>query len=182
MKLSQISGYAEFCKLYSIEKDGCFEWSGSVNRQGYGRVYVAETGGRMGAHRLAWELANGKIPEGLYVCHHCDNPPCVRIDHLFLGTQEDNIRDASNKKRMKGNRVPRSAEQRARISLAQRGRKRSLESIKAGAEKIRGKKRPPHVGIAVARANALRIHSDVARGKYRINAEKRARDTKGRFT
>lgn len=54
----------------------------------------------MPAHRAAWILTNGRVPPGLFVLHHCDNPPCVRPDHLFLGTQTDNMRDASQKGRL----------------------------------------------------------------------------------
>jgi hypothetical protein len=50
-------------------------------------------------HRVAWELAFGPIPEGLWVLHHCDNPPCVRPDHLFLGTNLDNVQDKCRKGR-----------------------------------------------------------------------------------
>jgi hypothetical protein len=53
-----------------------------------------------GAHRIAWELTNGPIPAGLFVCHHCDTPGCVRPDHLFLGTAQENMQDASRKDRM----------------------------------------------------------------------------------
>jgi len=56
-----------------------------------------------GTHRVAWELTKGKIPNGLQACHHCDNPACCRPDHLFLGTQSDNIKDSVNKKRQIGN-------------------------------------------------------------------------------
>ena len=76
--------------------DGCWEWTGS-RRAGYGRAIVNQKSVR--AHRRAWVLTNGPIPDGLFVLHKCDNPPCVRPDHLFLGTQLDNRRDAVAKGR-----------------------------------------------------------------------------------
>lgn len=90
-----------------VDKSGeCWEWIAYRNnsRGGYGRFQPA-VGIRKEAHRYAWEITHGPIPDGLYVCHDCDNPSCVRPDHLFLGTQKDNIRDASRKGRMVGNRI-----------------------------------------------------------------------------
>ena len=88
-----------------VKDSGCREWTGALDRSGYGRIgmdhKVAFT------HRLAWELANGPIPDGLFVCHHCDNPPCCQTEptegypegHLFLGTDGDNSRDSAAKGR-----------------------------------------------------------------------------------
>jgi hypothetical protein len=87
----------------SVEKNanGCWEWRGEINKQnGYGHFYLA--GRKIGAHRAAFRLLVGPFDESLFVCHHCDNPPCVRPDHLFLGTQKDNLQDASRKGRTKG--------------------------------------------------------------------------------
>ena len=82
-----------------VDKSGeCWTWTGARTSYGYGKVSV---GGRLeGAHRVAWAMAYGPVPDGLHVCHRCDNPPCVRPDHLFLGTQVDNMADAREKGRL----------------------------------------------------------------------------------
>ena len=77
--------------------DGCWIWTGAHYRSGHGHSYFK--GKYVGAHRLSWILENGEIPEGTNVCHHCDNPPCVNPDHLFLGSQADNMRDMRQKNR-----------------------------------------------------------------------------------
>ena len=79
------------------KSDGCWEWTGSCGAKGYGQVGVK--GKNLRTHRVSWELTNGKIPEQLIVCHHCDNPKCVRPDHLFLGTNKDNTQDMLSKGR-----------------------------------------------------------------------------------
>lgn len=78
--------------------DDCWEWAGGRN-QGTGYGFFSVRSRTIGAHRAAWEVANGPIPAGIDVLHRCDNPPCVRPDHLFLGTHRDNMRDMRAKGR-----------------------------------------------------------------------------------
>jgi hypothetical protein len=75
----------------------CIIWLGP-HWNGYGKVYA--NGKMHWAHRVAWMLSNGEIPSGLWVCHHCDNRPCVNPSHLFLGTRSDNMKDSGNKGRL----------------------------------------------------------------------------------
>jgi HNH endonuclease len=90
-----------------IVKKGCWGWKGSFHPDGYGYLTVRkrlENNYRKNfyAHRISWEVHCGPIPEGLFVLHKCDNPPCTNPKHLFLGTNKDNMDDCSAKGRQNG--------------------------------------------------------------------------------
>ena len=72
--------------------DGCWNWQASITQDGYGKFAIRKSQ-IIHAHRASWLLSVGPIPEGAFVLHHCDNPPCVRPDHLYIGDAADNWRD-----------------------------------------------------------------------------------------
>jgi len=89
-----------------VNKDGptmprmetpCWVWTARKNQHDYGTIKIARIS--FLAHRASWIIANGTIPEGMCVCHRCDNPACIRFDHLFLGTPADNVHDRDLKGR-----------------------------------------------------------------------------------
>lgn len=95
----------QFWSRVSRNPDGCWEWRRARISSGYGN-FGGSTDGRRWmklAHRHAWEITNGPIPLGMVVLHRCDNPPCVRPDHLSLGTMRDNTADMIQKGRWVSN-------------------------------------------------------------------------------
>lgn len=82
---------------YTVTETGCWEYSGDRLPTGYGRLM--QDGRILLAHRVAWALTHGEIADGLYVCHKCDNPPCMNPAHLFLGDVRENNRDRTLKGR-----------------------------------------------------------------------------------
>lgn len=100
-----------------IKGDGCWEWSGTRNARGYGKISRDHRPGTMDyAHRISWEIHFGPIPDGMDVRHFvCDNPPCVRPDHLRIGDRRANMADAMRKGRLRTGLAHRDA----RLSDAQ---------------------------------------------------------------
>ena len=138
---------------------GCWLWTGAKNGDGYGNY---GRGGRTRkASRVAWELAHGPIPDGLWVLHHCDNPPCVKTEpderwpegHLFLGTCSDNHKDAVAK---------------GRWNSPQR-----LAGYKATALKLAG--RPGLLGEANGNAKLTKSDVDAIRSRYASGLESQSR-------
>lgn len=133
--------------------DGCWEWTaGMSNTNGYG-VFTTPYNPHQSAHRFAWVIHNGPIPEGLHVCHHCDNRKCVRPDHLFLGTAKDNTHDMIRKGRQAvGERAGQS-----KLTTQQVAEMRSLY-------KGRRKAGPTHQTFADRYNINLRTVGDILRG------------------
>ena len=94
--------------IVRTELGPCWIWTGALREKGYGQLMVRAIGRPMIATRVAWFLAHETWPsEDQQVCHRCDNPPCVNADHLFLGSNDDNVRDVCEKGRqVRGTKSP----------------------------------------------------------------------------
>lgn len=135
---------SRFEKHVSQQPNGCWEWMGNRSPFGYGWFYMpAPYRRQMNAHRAAWLLLRGDIQDGLVVCHKCDNPPCVNPDHLFLGTQRDNITDMRRKGRQSDPPHPRHERHpNGKLSLADK-----QEIVAARARGIPGKELAARYGV-----------------------------------
>lgn len=96
-----------------VEKtESCWLWTGARTVAGYGTI--GRNKSMHMATRMLWGILNGPIPAGLFLCHHCDNPPCIRPDHLFLGTHADNMADMVRKGRSANGALRRKRDEAAR--------------------------------------------------------------------
>jgi hypothetical protein len=88
--------------IKSDDDKGCWIWVGLASKQGYGRMTIKKK--QKLAHRYSWEFHFGEIPEKMFICHKCDNPPCVNPAHLFVGNRSDNAKDMVSKNRNRDDR------------------------------------------------------------------------------
>ena len=100
LEASVVERFWKYVSAAPASSAACWEWRGYFNSHGYGHLSVGGHRGRkVSAHRLSFEIHYGPIPPSQFVCHHCDNTRCVRPDHLFLGTNRDNVADMMAKGR-----------------------------------------------------------------------------------
>lgn len=120
-----------------VDKSGeCWTWTGAHDRRGYG--WFKRDRKMVKAHRLSWEMVHGPIQDGMFCCHHCDNPKCIRPGHLFLGTPRDNMRDMVAKgrhSRVRGEKVNGAKLTEAKV-IACHQRKAAGESTSAIAKSL----------------------------------------------
>ena len=118
--------------LHCSELGNCWVWT-AAKSNGYGvfgRGRKEE--GQTVAHRMSWELHYGPIPLSFNVLHKCDNPSCIRPDHLFIGTQKDNLKDCAQKKRTASQKYPELRQGKGNVKLSEKDVKTIRESYKSG--------------------------------------------------
>jgi hypothetical protein len=122
----------KFNKHLNKIEGGCWEWTSKLHQHGYGLIAHGYPNNKdYRAHRVAWNLYYGEIPAGIFVCHKCDNRKCCNPEHLFLGNQSDNMKDAASKGRVKRGVEHHSSTASPELVLEIRKRYDSGQSMKA---------------------------------------------------
>lgn len=148
-----------------VEKsEACWNWKASKSKKGYGN-FVHKSFPTILAHRISWILSNGAIPAMLDVCHHCDNPSCVRPDHLFIGTRSDNMQDCVNKGRHKGTQYLRAGRSNRKYAVGSKNRTSKLTEEQAIRAKQCSRKRGEATRLAKEFGVSLSIICDIRDGK-----------------
>ena len=135
----------------------CWEWTAARDKDGYGQFWLG--GKPEKAHRIAFALHNGAIPEGLHICHSCDNPGCVRPSHLWAGTNADNHADKAAKGRARNGEIHGENHGAAKLDVE---RVKAIRAARANGESMRSigfrfGVRHTQVGRIVRRENWARI-------------------------
>jgi len=160
------TSFAEKLEKHSIPEPntGCHLWTGGYQTSGYGAVSYSRDGIKYWkqAHRFSWEVQRGPIPEEMQVCHKCDNPACVNVEHLFLGTNSDNMRDAVAKGRHGGRKRRGENHPLAKLSDAQALEIRS--SLERGVDLAKRYGVSPATICVIRRGTARRHNGSAAHG------------------
>lgn len=113
----------------SHQDNGCIVWTRGVDKDGYGQCHETRWGYELGvtrAHQMSYVITYGPIPNGLLVCHTCDNPSCINPKHLFLGTNDDNMKDMAKKGRARNKYYDPTKQKIKRTKSSTRGSKEDL--------------------------------------------------------
>jgi hypothetical protein len=135
-------------KYVAEPNTGCWLWTAALNDAGYGRLGV--TKGWRGAHRVAYELFVGTVPQDMFVCHRCDTPACVNPSHLFLGRPIDNTADMIAKGRIRTGRLFGDSNPNGIVGSSQLGELRALAMAGATSRQL-----AERYGISVPHARDL---------------------------
>jgi hypothetical protein len=157
--------------------DGCWEWTAAKDADGYGK-FKGEACGVIytSAHRYSWVLHNGRpVPEGLVVCHSCDNPSCVNPAHLWLGTNDDNMKDKVAKGRQ---RVPRGEEHPDALLTEAQVRAILVDPRPYTALAAEYGVKPSTIGSVKNRVSWAHIDSEVVKDPYASQGHRRGKGSK----